>query len=434
MEQFQEHTSTSDDAAQVPLLLSDDIVEEYQELYESTISFNERFDSFRKSTSRILYECFVQYNPLYFFSALCVLGGMFFVSVGLREMDWTRGQLWLTLVIQGYELLVIAGAALIFRTTFQKRPAVILCIIAVVFLFDCTFRTEVATTLEQANRFVAGGWFVMVILKLLALKWAFHLKVSRSALFAILLLACGIAVFPQLFEQYDGSKETLHLFATWYAIGLTAFAYWKRPQISCRLSFDEWGETVLRRVIKAAWIIWFGWYFLHLFIWISLFSIRITPAHIAPLFLLGAVFAKHEAWIWIFSGLSVATTTPPTMMFMAMMVGFTLAWKGFQISQKRLYIGAVLAGYLALWTYGWQHWPLPDINLALSLATAIILILMAWKLKLPSALLPLLAGVYPAMQGVQSLDFVGRGSILLALGFLALVTGVAFNWSQRKVR
>jgi hypothetical protein len=116
------------------------------------------------------------------------------------------------------------------------------------------------------------------------------------------------------------------------------------------------------------------------------------------------------------------------------MVGLMLTWKGFQISQKRLYIGTVLAGYLAIWLYGWQQWPLPEINLVLSLATASILIVMAWKLKLPSALLPLLAGMYPAMQGVQSLDVVGRGSLLLALGFLALVTGIAFNWSQRRIR
>lgn len=90
------------------------------------------------------------------------------------------------------------------------------------------------------------------------------------------------------------------------------------------------------------------------------------------------------------------------------MVGLPLIWKGFRISQKRLYIGTVLAGYLAIWVYGWQHWPLPNINLALSFAAASILIIMAWKLRLPSVLLPLLAGVYPAMQRVLSLDVVGR--------------------------
>lgn len=92
----------------------------------------------------------------------------------------------------------------------------------------------------------------MVILKLLALKWAFHLKPSRSAVCVILLLAVGIAIFPQLSEQYDGSKETLHLCATWYGIGLVAFASWKRPQIPCRLTFDKWGELEIEAAIGAA--------------------------------------------------------------------------------------------------------------------------------------------------------------------------------------
>jgi hypothetical protein len=109
-----------------------------------------------------------------------------------------------------------------------------------------------------------------------------------------------------------------------------------------------------------------------------------------------------------------------------------LGWKAWQLNQKRLWVGTVLAGYLALWTIGWQQWPLPDVNLWLSLATAATLIVMAWRLRLPFALLPLVAGVYPALQSIRSLDAVGKGIIFLAIGFVALIAGVAFNWSQRK--
>ena len=73
-------------------------------------------DSNWRERMRSLLHCwFVQYNPLYFFSALCVLIGMFLVSLGLDALDWVRGQIILSLVIQLYEFLLIAGAALLFR-------------------------------------------------------------------------------------------------------------------------------------------------------------------------------------------------------------------------------------------------------------------------------------------------------------------------------
>jgi hypothetical protein len=112
----------------------------------------------------------------------------------------------------------------------------------------------------------------------------------------------------------------------------------------------------------------------------------------------------------------------------------TFLWKARQIRQKRLYIGAVLAFTVAAWLYGWQQWPLPMLSFWLASTTAAILILMAWRLKLPLALLPLLGGLYPAMQAVRSLSHIGRGYLLLIVGFLALFTGVAFNWSRREVR
>jgi hypothetical protein len=94
-------------------------------------------------------------------------------------------------------------------------------------------------------------------------------------------------------------------------------------------------------------------------------------------------------------------------------------------------VGSVLAYYIAGWTFGWQQWPLPEINIWLSLMTAVILILMAWRLKLPVALLPLIAGLYPVVKGLRSLNEFGWGILLLAIGFITLIIGVAINWNQR---
>jgi hypothetical protein len=430
MERHQEPTF---DISETPLISSEPGAADFSQETEQAPEA-EPFDGFRERAQQILYEWFVQYNPLYFFSALCVLGGMFLISIGLQEMDWTRGQLWLTGVMQCYEILVIAGAALMFRKAFRKRPSVILGLMAVTFLFDCTFRTEAATTLDQYNQLTAGIWLALVVVKVLLLLWVFHLKISRSALLIIVLLSTGIAVFPQVFQQYDDAKAPIHLLATWYGVGLLALARWKRPSITCRLAFDAWGETVLRRIIRAAWFLCFGWYFFHLVVWTSLFDIQITLTHVTPWLLLALWLVKQEGWIWVLSGISIAITEPATLCVIASIIGVTLIYKASALPQKRLYVGAVLAAYLSLWTYGWQQWPLPEVNLTISVVTAIVLIVIAWKLKLPFALLPLLAGVYPAVTGVQSLNFVEQGSLLLASGFLALLAGVAFNWSQRKLR
>jgi len=35
---------------------------------------------------------FVQYNPLFFFSAFCILTGVFFMSQGLKDVAWKQGE------------------------------------------------------------------------------------------------------------------------------------------------------------------------------------------------------------------------------------------------------------------------------------------------------------------------------------------------------
>ena len=396
------------------------------EYKDNTTDLHEQFH-------HIVYRWFVRYNPLYFFSALCVLVGIYLVSQGLNVMEWTQGQLFLTRVVQIYEILLIAGAALLFRGAKQYRPAVILGIMEVVFLFDSTFRTEVATTLEQSGRLVAIVWAIMVVLKLIALAWAFRLKLSMTAFVTPVLAVIGIVGIPQLLGDNYAIRDTIHLIATWCGIGLAVFIYWKRPTILCKLSLDEWGQTVLRRASKAIWLIWVGFYFLHLLVWLNMFEIPVTLLHLISLLLFVPLLSKHEWWIWAGSVnvLAIALFNPPAVSLTASVVAVVLGWKAWHTQQRRLYVGSVLAFYIAGWTFGWQQWPLPELNIWLSLGTAAVLILMAWRLNLSVALLPLIAGLYPVVKGLRSLSEFGWGILLLAIGFIALIVGVAINWSQR---
>jgi hypothetical protein len=387
--------------------------------------FPERYQS-------IVYDWFIRYNPLYFFSALCVLFGMFLVSQGLNALAWTRGQLVLTGVMQVYELLLIAGAALLFRKAAQARPAVILGIMAVVLLFDSTFRVEVATTLEHSGRLSAIIWGFLALLKLGALAWAFRIKPSLSALVLPSLAVVALVTFPQLFQQHDALKGAFHLLATWVGVSLTVFTYWRRPRLTCHAPLDSWGQTVLRRASGAIWLIWGGFYFLHLLIWSQLFGIPLTIPHLTALLCLIPLLAMQEGWIWAggVNVLAIAAFAPATVSVTALVLALVFSWRTWQNHQKRFMIGIILALSLAVWTINWQQWPLPAFNLWLSLVTAVILVGVAWRYQLPTALLPLLVGVYPCTKLVWALNTVGWGIILLVIGFMALLLGVAFNWGQ----
>ena len=73
--------------------------------------------------AQLFHRWFVQYNPLYFAGALCILGGVILVT---RDPgDWDSGQLALAGIIQLYEVALIAGAAILFNLPGQRRPAAV---------------------------------------------------------------------------------------------------------------------------------------------------------------------------------------------------------------------------------------------------------------------------------------------------------------------
>ena len=60
------------------------------------------------------------------------------------------------------------------------------------------------------------------------------------------------------------------------------------------------------------------------------------------------------------------------------------------------------------------------------------MLLLAWRLRLPAALAPLPLGLYEIRQELLAPGALGLGSALLLIGFLALVAGVAVNWTGRQ--
>jgi hypothetical protein len=380
----------------------------------------------------LLHYWFVQYNPLYFFSALCVLGGTFLVTKGLEKMAWEQGQIVLYAVIQSYELLLIVGMALLFRVAGQRRPAVILAILEVFFLFDPTFRTETIATLGTVGIVLSVAWAIMVMVKLIALAWIFRLKLSPSGFGIPVLAAVGLAITPHVLGMTGVDKETVHLFATWYAAGLVAYFLWKRPRVSLNIDIDQWGRTVLHRSVKAAWMIWAGFYLYHLLAWLVPFSLTLTLPHAAPVLLLLPFVSNKEISVWAgcLGAVAVTSAEPFTVSPTCLMASIVFCWQAWRIRSYRLLVGAIVTLHLAAWTIGWEGWPLPEPQLWLSMTTAAFLLVMAWRLQLPSALLAAIAAMLPAWKNLLPRDSIGWGVLLLAIGFLSLVVGVAIYWTQ----
>lgn len=380
-----------------------------------------------------LYSWFVQYNPLYFFSALCVLSGMFLISRELTDLGWQQWQLLLAAIMQAYEILLIAGAAILFRLTAQYRPAVILGVMNLFFLFDCTFQTEIMTSLGSVSLTASIAWVAMIAFKVNALKWVFRLKVPILALVVPILAAIGVAGTPHLLYSGNFDKILVHMSATWYGVILLASILYVKPKIECNIRLHRWGQTVLRRVSKAALWMLGGFYMYHLITWEHMYAIPFTAAQAAPFFLFWFL-PKKEIWAWVGSILIVALSSvvPAAVSPASVIVGIAFGLKARQSKQYRFYVGTIIYVYFSLWTIGWQGGSLPEPKLWLNLATTVILLVLAWRLRLVSALLVVALVMLPGVKGLIPKSPLQWGILILVAGFIALIAGVAINWSLRK--
>lgn len=390
--------------------------------------FQDHGQSLRQGFREYLYETFIRYNPLYFLSSLSLLVGLYLLTTGLDDIGWKRGEVLVTSTTQFYELLLIAGAALLFRRARMPRPAVILGLLEVVFLFDCTSQSEVNANLDFYGILLAALWTLLTVFKLYPLAWTFRLRVPRSTLAVLVLAAAGIAWAPQVMELESIDRESVHLFMTWYLTGLTGFTLWRRPAVSCALDLDEWGQTVLRRVVGAAWVIWSALILGHLVTWLFIHDLKLTPLHSVPVLLLVAFLSNEERWVWTGSAgaLLAATAEPAAVSATAMAVAAVIALQARRTGNGRFWTGCVLALHLAVWTIGWQSGPWPEAPTGWTIAMLSALLVLAWRLESPFAVLPIPLGLI-----LLDLDTVGWGVALVAVGFLALIAGVAVNWKQR---
>lgn len=333
--------------------------------------------------ARLLHRWFVQYNPLYFASALSVLLGVFLLTRDPPE--WTSGQLVLAVVIQLYELGLIAGAAFLFNLPGQRRPAVILGLVAIAFLFDVTFRTEALASVGGGMVVPAVVWAMLLATKLALIARA--LRVRIPALQGALWTLAGVVVAlgPQLLGEAIVDRRFLLIAACWIGLALPVASFGTRPGVHAQVALDDWGRTVLERIVHVAPVLWTALYWTHVAAWCGIYELRPTPACFAPLVVLVPFLWRRELATWTASAaaLALASTRLEYLETVAVLLAVGLGLKAWRARMPRLYAAAAGAGFVAAW--------------------------------------PLIAPWLP-----KKLAF--WGATLLASGFAALAAGVGLNW------
>jgi hypothetical protein len=381
----------------------------------------------------LFHKWFISYNPLYFISALCFIFGVFLVSRGMHKINWIDGQIILTAVIESYEILLLTGSFILYRIVSQFRPAIILALLNIIFLFDCTFQTEHISTVQYLGGISTVLWILLFALKLKILAWIFRLEVPTVGFIAPIFAAIGVAGTPYLLSYTNIDKSMIHLMFTWYGAVLAVLVLWFKPTVMGKSKLAEGSKAILLRVSNAAWMIWSGFYCYHLISWIIFFNIEISFANVAPIFIILPFVSEEEGFTWAGCILAIISSlsNPSLCWLTAFMAGLVFFLKGWKNRQPRLYIGTVLSFHFVLLTLGWQNYPLPVPTPGLAVITGIGLLTIGWVFRLTFAFLIVLFGAILFWNPRGPQNIMEWGSLFIAIGFATLAAGIIMNWKLR---
>ncbi|HEX7896679.1 MAG TPA: hypothetical protein VF950_02905 [Planctomycetota bacterium] len=283
---------------------------------------------------------FVEYNPLYFASAMCVFAGVWLVSAGL-PVDHFASKAAVVGITEAYQLLLILGAWLLLRAG-QRRPAALLGLVALLFALDVAFNGERLFSHARTMSLAPGmrarvavpasllfAFFGPVKLALLAR--VFRLKgagafvaVAGTAVFLLPLLPYAIEGAGPL----DASRRLAHLYVFWLGAPLLGWALarpgWKAEEVD---------GLRARRIAIAAPFLVAGLFVAHAASWCAFAGLALTPAHGAPyaltVFLLWAARldgrrAELAAWAGALGAMALSTFGDRPVATMALLTGGAL--------------------------------------------------------------------------------------------------------------
>ncbi|HEY8092007.1 MAG TPA: hypothetical protein VIF09_29300, partial [Polyangiaceae bacterium] len=223
---------------------------------------------------RLLYRWFVEYNPLYLLSATLVLGGCFLVARGLAGREGVASSLGITLVSETYALCLLGGAALLTRIG-QRRPAVLLALLALLYQWDLRLHTETCAYLGSPGAWAAAAWLAVFVAKIPLFAWAMRVRFARRVVAAATVAAVGLAVGPHVLSELGGRNAGALLGVWAFALG----ALFRAPGgIESLVELTPWGHTVLRRTTRAAWLLSGTLLCVHVLYWTKDHAIDVSAA------------------------------------------------------------------------------------------------------------------------------------------------------------
>lgn len=219
------------------------------------------------------HENFVAYNPLYLLSAALVLFGLVLLLLE-PALESDLGGLAISGLAELYAFALIGGAAILVRGG-ERRAAVMLGLLMLLFQCDVTLHVERAALMDTGGALVAVVWLALFDLKLRLLGRALELTPSGAARWVPTIGAAALAglphVLPSLSLDARGSLVALVVF------GLGALVLYTHREVESAVGFDYRG----RRAIRATWAMLAAGFLLHVLDWAlesSLPIARIVPA------------------------------------------------------------------------------------------------------------------------------------------------------------
>ena len=412
----------------------------------------ERGEGEALSMRKLMLHFFVDFNPLYFISAFCVLYGVFLVARNIEDLGLQTieaQQFLLFGVIQTYELLVIAGAAFLAHQVRATRPAVLLGLLECVLLLDCTFRVESAAMEGAFGQLLMLLWLLLTAFKVWALARALRLPMPRRHLAALVAVAAGM-VACVAWLSLPGSNKTLALqAAAWFGAVALLLLEVRRPALLSALANNEAQQQTAALCLRAGYRLLAGFYFYHVWAYILIsadanVNAAAIPAQAGTFFLLFALIRDRQQEAWLFGLLTIAaavfnSAALPWALGLIALLWVYRVWRG---GHSNLAIGAAFAVYAAALLGAWASgveafpslpapldWPNPLLIAALLFIALYLRNQIAWACL--AAVLGYSAYTRTAWQQLVPRNELARGMLFLGTGFAALIGGVAVNWVFR---
>ena len=418
----------------------------------------------------LVHRWFVQYNPLYLGSAAFVLAGLSLLSSEASRVGATWGFVAVAAIAEVYAFALIGAAAVLVRRG-QRRPAVMLGLLAVCFQADLTLHLETCAFLGTAGDVASVAWLGLFVLKLYALSRALELRPSVSAWAAPTVFAIGLVALPQAFRSLDPTGRT-HLVSI-FAFTVAALVLWTCRAVESRAGYDPRG----RRAVAAVWWIWGAIGLGHHAYWVGHFDVS-AAALFAPAALLATRFARGEASVfaWVIGTLAViGIAAPESFALTALMGGVALALRALRqpvriapeapeslpnapyranapepapptatvvyalaprAARLRLLLGTAACTHLALWTIDWTGGAWPDHVALLDVALLAGCLVAFHRSRSALALVPAAAVLTHLAIDLSIVTAprtaLGWGIVFLAVGFAVLFAGLAHSlrWAR----